>query len=63
MLKGSAQITLRDTRVSGVETKYSPKRCGMIDDFPEQEGKIQFLPRKSGHLRRGVKPTMLDKGK
>ena len=63
MLEGSAQITLRDTRVSGMETKYSSKRCGTIADIPEQEGKTKFLPRKSGHLRRGVKLTMLDREK
>ena len=63
VLKGSAQPTLRDTRVGGMETESSSKTCGTIADIPEQEGKIRFLPRKSGHLRRGVKLTMLDTGK
>ena len=63
VLEGSAQTTPRDTRVGGMETESSSKRCGTIADIPEQEGKIRFLPRKSGHLRRGVKLTMLDTGK
>ena len=60
VLKDSAQTTLRDTRVSGIETKSTSKGCGTIADIPEREGKIRFLPRKSGHLKKGVKPTMLD---
>ena len=63
VLKGSAQTTLSDTRVSGKETKSSSKRCGMIDDIPEREGKIRFMPRKPGHLKREVKPTALDREK
>ena len=46
-----------------MEAKSSSKRCETLADIPEQEKKIRFLPRKSGHLRRGVKPTMLDIGK
>ena len=34
VLEGSAQITLRDTRV-GMETKSSSKRCGTRADIPE----------------------------
>ena len=46
MIEDSAQTTPRDTRVGGMETESSSKRCGMIADIPEQEGKIRFLPRK-----------------
>ena len=63
VLEGSAQTTQRDTRVSGMETKSNSKRCETIDDIPERERKIRFLPRKSGHLKKGVKLTMLDREK
>ena len=35
VLEGSAQITLRDTRVGGMQTESSSKRCGMRADNPE----------------------------